>query len=266
MLIAKFSPQPLASSFVEISSPTFMANEMARPQVLSPHFLQSKFLGMSVAAHVLLMILLLSGAAGMYQNTFDEPGQQVFDVVYETSHSAPDEQAPVISNASEASAVPLKADKVPQDIKKSILAKTQSSTNKVEQSNAKGNDSATDSNQNLLASGQNLKIDMAKNENSGGGLFQGLQLISSPQFIHPPAQPVYPPPSIANGEEGTVMVRVLIDENGSPKDIVVWQSSGYGLLDKSAKQAVMKWQFVPQKQNGSFVAAWVEVPVHFVLR
>ena len=98
------------------------------------------------------------------------------------------------------------------------------------------------------------------------GLHQGLPLLQSPDFLKPPVPPVYPGKSVANNEQGTVIVRALIDPTGNPQDILIWQSSGYALLDKAAKQAVGQWQFVPAKSGFQTVAAWVEVPVNFVLR
>jgi protein TonB len=42
-------------------------------------------------------------------------------------------------------------------------------------------------------------------------------------------------------------------------------SSGSSLLDDAAIAAVNKWRFVPARQGGNPVAAWVQVPVAFKL-
>ena len=95
--------------------------------------------------------------------------------------------------------------------------------------------------------------------------FQGLPLLVSPDFRAPPLPPVYPSKSVVNNEQGTVVLRALVDEVGNAKDILIWESSGYTLLDKAAKQAVGQWQFVPARQGFVTIAAWVEVPINFVL-
>lgn len=104
----------------------------------------------------------------------------------------------------------------------------------------------------------------------------------------PPPTTVTPPPSIAPGVvslayrasplhfpvqairmhmQGTVLLRVLVDESGKPIDVVVEHSSGYAALDKSAREQVLSsWQFQPALIDGHAVKAWAQVPVDFVLR
>ena len=64
-------------------------------------------------------------------------------------------------------------------------------------------------------------------------------------------------------QEGVVLLRALIDEQGAARQITLQASSGYPLLDKAALQAVEEWQFMPETVNGRAVAVWVEVPVRF---
>lgn len=66
---------------------------------------------------------------------------------------------------------------------------------------------------------------------------------------------------------GTVILRVLVNENGKPVDVVVEQSSGYPLLDRSAREQVLaRWQFQPAIIDGHAVKAWARVPVQFALQ
>jgi protein TonB len=66
---------------------------------------------------------------------------------------------------------------------------------------------------------------------------------------------------------GSVLLRVLVDEAGKPVQVVIEQSSGYGLLDRSARDQVMaSWLFQPAMMNGHAVRAWARVPVTFDLR
>ncbi|PKN05990.1 MAG: energy transducer TonB, partial [Deltaproteobacteria bacterium HGW-Deltaproteobacteria-7] len=47
--------------------------------------------------------------------------------------------------------------------------------------------------------------------------------------------------------------------------IKIRKSSGYAILDQSAIQAVKPWKFEPAKKSGNPFAAWVELPIKFIL-
>src|SRR5580765_6603156 len=55
----------------------------------------------------------------------------------------------------------------------------------------------------------------------------------------------YPRTALANRIEGTVILRVLVGEDGGVKDIELDKSSGSHDLDRAAREAVMKWKFRP---------------------
>jgi periplasmic protein TonB len=77
----------------------------------------------------------------------------------------------------------------------------------------------------------------------------------------------FPAQAIRAHMEGTVVLLVLVDEAGKPVDVKVEQSSGYLLLDKSAREQVMSgWQFQPAVIDGHAVKAWARVPVSFALQ
>ncbi|GGA10581.1 energy transducer TonB [Dyella caseinilytica] len=77
----------------------------------------------------------------------------------------------------------------------------------------------------------------------------------------------FPAQAIRAHMEGTVVLLVLVDENGKPVQVKIEQSSGYGLLDKSAREQVMSgWQFEPAVIDGHAVKAWARVPVSFALQ
>jgi periplasmic protein TonB len=66
---------------------------------------------------------------------------------------------------------------------------------------------------------------------------------------------------------GTVLLRVLVDENGKPVDVVIEQSSGFKLLDNSAREQVLStWLFQPAVIDGHAVRAWARVPVSFAFQ
>jgi protein TonB len=76
---------------------------------------------------------------------------------------------------------------------------------------------------------------------------------------------VYPRASRRAGEAGHVVLRVLIDEAGLPRQVLVNQSSGFARLDEAATTAVQKARFKPYSDNGQALAAWALVPLSFDL-
>ena len=84
-------------------------------------------------------------------------------------------------------------------------------------------------------------------------------------YIVPP-NPNYPARSRKAGEQGVVMVRVLVDIAGRPSQVSLQTSSGHSTLDESAISAVRQAQFRPYAERGIAQAVWVLVPINFVLR
>ena len=83
-------------------------------------------------------------------------------------------------------------------------------------------------------------------------------------YLNNPA-PTYPPVSRRSGEQGRVLLRVLVSENGLAESVQLDSSSGYEKLDRAAIEAVKKWSFVPAKRSNQPVSAYVLVPVKFSL-
>jgi protein TonB len=78
---------------------------------------------------------------------------------------------------------------------------------------------------------------------------------------------VFPPQALRRHMHGTVLLRVLVDEDGRPVQVVVERSSGHTLLDRSAREQVLAgWRFQPASVDGHAVRAWARVPVSFELR
>ncbi len=78
-------------------------------------------------------------------------------------------------------------------------------------------------------------------------------------------RPSYPRFAREQGWEGTAMLRVAVEANGSVSKATIQKSSGFSILDESALQAVKQWGFAPAK-NGEFsVAAIVDIPIRFDL-
>lgn len=78
-------------------------------------------------------------------------------------------------------------------------------------------------------------------------------------------KPAYPALSRRLGEQGKVLVRVLIGVDGKAEQVEIRRSSGYERLDQSALATVRSWRYVPGKRNGIPEAMWFEVPIVYVL-
>jgi protein TonB len=78
-------------------------------------------------------------------------------------------------------------------------------------------------------------------------------------------KPAYPPISKRLGEQGKVVVRVLIGVDGTAQKAEIRQSSGYDRLDQAALATVQRWRYVPGKRAGVPEAMWFNVPINFVL-
>lgn len=77
--------------------------------------------------------------------------------------------------------------------------------------------------------------------------------------------PDYPRAAMKRGYEGTVILSVLVNENGRVDNIWVFESSGYNMLDNAAVKAVKDWIFEPGMKGSKKVEMWVRVPVMFNL-
>jgi protein TonB len=86
--------------------------------------------------------------------------------------------------------------------------------------------------------------------------------ITDVAYIQPPA-PKYPAESKRTGEEGLVILRVLINEAGRAAHIEVEQSSGHPRLDAAARDAVEHALFKPYIENGVPRVALAKIPIEF---
>ena len=77
--------------------------------------------------------------------------------------------------------------------------------------------------------------------------------------------PPYPPMARRRGYEGTVLLVVLVEKQGTVKDLRVLRTSGYPVLDQAALDAVRKWRFEPGRKGEEPVEMWVNIPVRFQL-
>ena len=64
--------------------------------------------------------------------------------------------------------------------------------------------------------------------------------------------------------QGTVVLRIEIDQQGRPRNPKVLQSLGLG-LDERAVETVLKWKFKPATQDGKPVVSIATIEVSFRL-
>jgi protein TonB len=83
-------------------------------------------------------------------------------------------------------------------------------------------------------------------------------------YLNNPA-PHYPEKARERGEEGKVLIKSLINADGTVAKLAIKKSSGFPDLDRSALETVKKWRFVPARRGDTNVSAWVVVPVSFTL-
>ena len=77
--------------------------------------------------------------------------------------------------------------------------------------------------------------------------------------------PDYPPMSRRIGEEGRVLMKVLVTAEGDAAEVEIEKTSGSARLDHAAINAVKRWRFIPAKKNNQPLSAYVLVPIKFSL-
>lgn len=97
----------------------------------------------------------------------------------------------------------------------------------------------------------------------GGGVFRVGGGVSAPRALDTP-DPDYSDEARKAKYQGTVVLWLIVDENGKPRDIKVARSLGMG-LDQKAIEAVRRWKFEPAMKDGRPVAVQINVEVNFRL-
>ncbi len=87
-------------------------------------------------------------------------------------------------------------------------------------------------------------------------------------FLHPASsykvEPEYSEEARKAKFQGTVLLFVVVDEKGNPRDIKILRPLGLG-LDQKAVEAVEKWKFSPGKKDGKPVPVQAQIEVNFRL-
>lgn len=87
----------------------------------------------------------------------------------------------------------------------------------------------------------------------------------SASYANSNRKPEYPAMSRRLNEQGTVILKVLVTENGAASMVEVKTSSSYPLLDESARNAVMQWHFNPATIDGKPTSEFYSLAIPFKL-
>jgi periplasmic protein TonB len=99
--------------------------------------------------------------------------------------------------------------------------------------------------------------------NMGGGAYRIGGGVSPPSVILK-VEPEYSEEARKAKFQGTVVLFVVVDEKGNPRDLKVMRPLGLG-LDQKAIEAVEKWKFKPGMKDGKPVAVQATIEVNFRL-
>src|SRR6266568_1971287 len=97
----------------------------------------------------------------------------------------------------------------------------------------------------------------------GGGIFRVGGGVSAPRVLEKP-DPDYSEEARKAKYQGTVVLWLIVDSAGKPRDVRVARSLGMG-LDQKAMEAVRLWKFQPAMKDGTPVAVQINVEVNFRL-
>jgi len=75
----------------------------------------------------------------------------------------------------------------------------------------------------------------------------------------------YPPDALAQGIEGRVVLRLLIDETGQVMDAIVIDDPGHG-FGPAAARSTRRCRFQPGRQGDRTVATWIRYTVSFEIQ
>lgn len=114
-----------------------------------------------------------------------------------------------------------------------------------------------------LLSSQDITDPASLHSDSTGGVQQGALIAPAArdQAIHPK----YPMASRRKGEQGRVILDVLVSKEGKASSVTIISSSGFKELDAAAREAVMDAKFKPGERNGKAVEASARMTILFQL-
>lgn len=97
----------------------------------------------------------------------------------------------------------------------------------------------------------------------GGGVFRIGGGVAPPRALDTP-DPEYSEEARKAKYQGTVVLWLIVGQDGMPRDVKIARSLGMG-LDQKAIEAVKRWKFEPAMKDGKPVAVQINVEVNFHL-
>lgn len=77
--------------------------------------------------------------------------------------------------------------------------------------------------------------------------------------------PKYPALASEQHQQGRVVIRMYVDTQGRVSRAEVLESSGHPALDRAAREALARWQFIPALRDGLAVPSFRDQAANFVL-
>jgi TonB family protein len=114
-----------------------------------------------------------------------------------------------------------------------------------------------------IGSGTGPGVGPGRGGGIGGGVFRVGGGVSAPRVLENPS-PDYSEEARKAKYQGTVVLWLIVDSSGKPRDVKVARSLGMG-LDQKAIEAVRLWKFQPALKDGTPVAVQINVEVNFHL-
>ncbi len=111
---------------------------------------------------------------------------------------------------------------------------------------------------------------VARNVSGSSGEGDTREYASGEKIDHPPKeltirQPAYPAMALRRGLEGSVTLRVLIDERGRVEKVEVVRVKGHPSFRGAVLRVARKWRFTAPRHRGRPVRAWAIKTMHFRL-
>ena len=129
----------------------------------------------------------------------------------------------------------------------------------------KAEDSKGEPKKNIKVQKVNLQADSQIVQQEEGKNLPGTLQLAYPRYQEN-APPNYPALARKRGQEGAVILQVLVNREGRVDELEIDTSSGFTLLDRAALSAVRKWSFEPGMRGEERIPMWVKVPVTFKLK
>jgi TonB family protein len=114
-----------------------------------------------------------------------------------------------------------------------------------------------------VGSGKGAGVGPGSGGGFGGGAFRIGGGVSAPSVLSK-VEPEYSEEARKAKWQGTVVLSLVVDDQGRPQNLKVLRSLGLG-LDQKAIEAVEKWRFKPGMKDGKPVPVMATIEVNFRL-